>query len=115
MSWLLKTIVGLAIAGVVLIDLGAVAVNALQLEEAADEAARAATHSWSVDHSPSAAQRAARDSIADQPDIVLQDLVIGSDRLTVTLTKPAHVLVAHRIGPLTRYVEQTVSKTSPLS
>ncbi|HWB71739.1 MAG TPA: hypothetical protein VG452_05935 [Egibacteraceae bacterium] len=114
LNWLLKLVVGLTVAGVVLIDAGAIGINALQLQDAADQAVHAAVTSWRADRSSDDARRAVLDSIAEQPAVALLELAVGDGRVTVTVSRPARVLVAHRIGPLTRYVERTVSKTSAL-
>lgn len=109
LSGLLRIIGVLLVGGVLLFDGGAVVVNRVQLEEAARVAARAGAGALAGERSPYAAQQAVTQRLERQTGMTLEDLTIDRGWVTVTLGRPAAVLVLDRVGPLAAHAQGSAS------
>lgn len=107
---LARTAIGLLLFALVVYEVGAVAVNSLQLDSIGQDAARAAATAWSEEHRRSAAEGAAAATLAGHAGVSLDEVLVGDGRVSVTLSRPAQVLVSHRIAALRRFLVATVTK-----
>jgi hypothetical protein len=112
---LVKLLVGLAVVGLVLFELGAVAVNHVQLDGLAERAARsaAASHATRPTRELTTARQGAEAAIADEPHAHLVDVTLQQDgRVAVTLSRPARVLVIDRIGFLEDFATAAITRSA---
>ncbi|HUH07259.1 MAG TPA: hypothetical protein VML96_05555 [Egibacteraceae bacterium] len=113
LSGLLRMVAGLLLVGLALIETGAVAVNAVQLDEVATSAARAAAVAWRDHGSQLAAQDAAERALAVESGVALETVSIASDgSATVTLHRDAAVLFLDRVPPARRFLRHAVTKSA---
>ena len=115
-SWLVKMLVGLAIAGVILFDAGSIAVNFFTLDSTADEIANAlgteistGTYSESEVRSLESCRRAPTSTPlcqmlvnkAKQNDAKILKVTLDlKGNLEIRLKRTASTLVVERIGPI---------------
>ena len=97
---LLRTIAGLLLIALVAFEVGAVVVNEVQLDGAAQRAAREGARALDGPASVEAVEAAADRAAAATNGAVVRDVVIDDDRVAVTVSREAPVLVADRIPPL---------------
>jgi len=114
-SWLLKMLLGVAVAAILLIDFGAVVINRVQAADLAGEAATQAGFVYANSGDLEAAEKEAVDYVRGSAEIL--DVVIGPERdaITVTLRKIAATKVfIHRWSVTKDLAEATASGTAPL-
>lgn len=102
-AYLVRLVGGLALAGLLVIEGTAVALNRIGLEEAVERAARAGASAYAEHRSADAVERAV-DERLQHADAELVDLDIGGQAVSVTGTRPADVLVSDRIEALSSLV-----------
>lgn len=106
---LVKLLVTLAVIGLVVFELCALAVGLFQLDALADDAAAAALAA--ADTGQDAAAAAAAASIASHAGATLTGIEVTAGEVRITVARPAPVLVIDRVGLLDGLVEQAVTKT----
>lgn len=111
-SGLLKLVAGLLMLGVVLFDTGAVIVNHVQLDEVAWATATHGARTWTAQRSTAAVHTAVQQRLARHASMTLEDVVVAEDRVAVTLSRPANVLLLSRLGPLSAYARGRATATS---
>lgn len=109
---LLKLVATLLALGLVLFDIGALIVNQVQLDEAARVAASSGARTWEADRSAEAVEAAVRNRLANQSGVVLEGIAIEDNQVTVHVTRPARVVLVHRIGPLSKFAQGRAASTS---
>lgn len=112
-AYLLRLVGGLAVAGLLTIEVAAVAVNRLGLEEAVHQAADRAATVYLEHRSTDAAQHAARQRL-QRADAELVDFAVEPDAVSVTASRPATVLISDRIDALSHLVTPSTRAESPL-
>lgn len=105
---LLRLVAGLGVLIVVLFDVGALAVNRVQLDAAAGSAARAGVAERADGRA--AVEQAVAQRLSRVKDVVVDELVIDHSGVTVTITRPAPVLVVDRLGRLGALATPSVTK-----
>lgn len=103
LSGLLRTVLALLVVGLVLFEIGAVLVNRVQLDEAARVAAQAGAQGLAERGSQRVAEAAVQARLGEERDVALDAVVVDAPRVTVTVSRPAPVLLLDRMGPLARY------------
>lgn len=106
---LARTVGGLLLLALVAFEVGAVVVNAVQLDDAARRAARQAAGALETRGSLAAAEVAADDVAAELDGCHVADVALEEDGVAVTLTRPAPLLLAGRVGPI---AERTVASAT---
>lgn len=115
LGWLVRVSVVLAVLGVIAMDGISIASTRLQIEDAADSAARAA--SWTARTSPNRAvviNSAAQSLSQKHGDYALDpnSVRVGRDRsVTLTVSRTAQTVLLHRIKPLAKYGEFSFTST----
>lgn len=110
-AYLLRLVGGLAIAGLLLIETAAIAVNHVSLDESVELAANQAAGAYIEHGSPDAAERTARRGLRDA-GIELLDVTVRPPEVTVTGRRPASVLLVDRIDALSQLVVPTSSASA---
>ena len=116
-SWIVKLLIGLAVAAVVLFDAGSIAVNAFTLSSSATDIANAlaTTIQQSGSASPNEAQieNEARD-LADDAGAKLVSVTIDKTSRTVKveLRRKADTLIVSRVGAIEKWARATAEGTS---
>ncbi|HVL99998.1 MAG TPA: hypothetical protein VM324_11970 [Egibacteraceae bacterium] len=111
-SGLLRLVTGLLVATVVLLDGGAVLVNRVQLDEVARRAAVAGAFAWTGGGSPHVIETAVRQRLPHQTGVTLEAVTVGGARVSVTVSRPAQVLLLGRIGPLSSWAHGRATSSS---
>lgn len=112
-AYLLRLVGGLAVAGLLLIETAAVAVNRMGLEEAVERAANHGAAAYIEHGSPAAAESAARRRLR-RADVEPLEISAQAPAVTVTGTRPATVLLIDRLDPLADLVAPTSSARAPV-
>jgi hypothetical protein len=117
LGWILRIVVGVALAGVLLYEAGAVIVAAVNADNAARSAAQEAVSTFARDHDAVAAKADADRQAAAEGAVVTAFHVDaagpgGQSRVTLTVRKIAKTLFIQRIPGLKRYVVQSASSTA---
>lgn len=107
-SWLLQILVIVAVIGFVGYEGIAAAVNTVQIEDEAQEVARAAARAFRDSQQLPAAEEAAR-AQAQAEGIDLLDVVVDGDFVEATVRDTADTLVIHRISALDSLVTRTAT------
>lgn len=97
---LLRTVAGLLFIALLLFEVGAVVVNEVQLDGAAQRAAREGARALDGPGSVELVELAADHAASTLNGASVTDVIIDDDRVGVTVTRPAPVLLADRIPPL---------------
>lgn len=111
-SGVLKLLVGLLLLGLVLYEGGALVVNQVQLDDAARRAAAAGAAAWAYEHSTAAVDGVVQRRMTRHTEMALESVAIEGDTVTVTVTRPAAVMLLDRIGPLSHYAQGRASSSS---
>ena len=115
LGWLVRVSLVLVVLGVIAMDGISIASTRLQLEDATDSAARAA--SWTARTSPNRAMiidSAAASLAQKKGDYVLDpnSVRVAPDRsVTLTVSRTAQTIVVHRVKPLAKYGEFSFTTT----
>jgi hypothetical protein len=99
-SWVLKLLVGIALAGLLVYELGSPLVVRLQAEDVAQDAADRAAHVYAVDGDAAAARAEARQVVRDRGARLRRFRISRERRITVTVAKHAPAIVLDRVGAL---------------
>ncbi len=118
LGWLTKTVVTVAVFGVIVFDSLAVFAGRMSTSDAANEAAMAASDAWHARPDIQAAYDAAEASAEAHGGQIPTATFSIDDKGTVhlQLRRQVTTLVAHRIGPLKKYtwaVESGEANSSP--
>ncbi len=105
LSWLTKTVVVIAVFGIVLFDSIALAVGRMNTTDAAGEVALAGSEAWHAHPDVQGAYNAAETAAEARGGEVLTDgFAVDSDgTVHLRLRRQVTTLVMHRIGPLAKY------------
>ena len=106
---LLRTIAGLLLIALVAFEVGAVVVNEVQLDGAAQRAAREGARVLEGPASVGAVEAAADHAAAALKGAEVTSVDIDDDRVTVTVARPAPVLVVDRVPALRERLLGTAS------
>ena len=116
-SWIVKLLLGLAVAAVILFDAGSIAVNAFTLSSSATDIANALAttiqQSGSATPNQSQIQNEARD-LADDAGAKLVSVTINTTARTVDvqLRRKADTLIVSRVGPIKKWAGATAEGSS---
>lgn len=102
---LLRLVAGLLVLGLVAFEGGALLVNHAQLDETARQAARVGARAWASERSPAAVEAAVLRHLDGLDDVTLDRVAVDHDRVSVTVTRAAAVLLLDRIGPVSRHAQ----------
>ena len=109
---LLRTIIGLLVFALIVFEIGAVVVNIVQVDGAAQQAARAAATEIDAGQSEHRVELAAEEAAATIEGGVVHDIDVGRDEVRVTVGRAAPVLVVDRIPPLRDRLVATTTATA---
>lgn len=112
LNGLLNLVLGLLVVGLIVFEIGAVAVNAVQLDGIVQDAARAAATQMSQTTAASALEQAALSGMAGQRNVRLDALTATRETVTVTVSRPAPVLLVDRIPPLRDHLVASATSTA---
>jgi len=109
--WLIKLIIGIALAGLILFELGSPFVTGIILDGETHDAATDAAKDYFSGHDPNSAQAVAAQDAATDGDKLIAFTVDGQGTVHVTLSKQARSYVLHNFGPTKNWytVERTAS------
>lgn len=107
-----KTLAALLLLGTVLFDGGAIAVNRVQLDDAARSAARSGAVTWAAQRSTPGAEQAVLATLSSQSGMTLESLTVTDGRVEVTVSRRATVLILDRLGPLARHAHGSATSAS---
>jgi uncharacterized membrane protein len=99
-SGMLKTLLFLLLTALLVYEVGAVLVNSVQLDEIADDAARAAAQAAGGGATVEGVEQAVLASLADQSGVVLDSVAHDKATATVAVSREPLFLVSQRIPPL---------------
>ena len=112
---LARTVGGLLLLALVAFEVGAVVVNTIQLDDAARRAARQAATALEARGSVSAAEVAADDVAAELDRTHLAEVTVDQAEVAVTLTRPAPVVIAGRLGPVAELTVASATASAPVT
>lgn len=95
---LLKIVVALLVLGLVFYEGGAIAVNYFQVDDLAGRAARAGASTPPQQRNHATVERAVL-AVLEGSDAQLEDLEVEADEITLTISRPARVLLLDRLPP----------------
>lgn len=98
LAGLLKIVVALLVLGLVLYEAGAIAVNYFQVDDLAGRAARAGASTPPQQRTHATVERAVL-AVLESSDAQLEELEVEGDEITLTISRPARVLLLDRIPP----------------
>ncbi|MFO8075947.1 MAG: hypothetical protein ACQETV_00445 [Actinomycetota bacterium] len=110
---LARTVGGLLLVALLAFEVGAVVVNAVQLDDAARRAARDAASALETRGSLAAAEVAADDVATDLDDCHVVEVALEEDGVAVTLTRPAPLMLAGRVGPIAEHTVGSATARAP--
>lgn len=111
---MVRTVLALLLVGLIVFEIGAVAVNAVQLAEVADDASRAAALTMASSGRVSAAESAAHTVVAEQVGVVVDAVEIDRREATVGVSRTPLFLVVGHVAPLRERFTKHVVHTSPV-
>ena len=110
--WLVKLVVGIAVVGFALFELGSPLVTKVILDGQVHDTADAAAHEFFQDHDVGKAQAVAQQSATDD-NAKLDDFHIDDQgTVHVTLSKQARSYVLHKFGPTKDWYNVRLSATA---
>lgn len=112
-SWLLQLLIVIAIVGLVVFEVVALAFAAVQVDDLAREVARTARDEYRAEQSLERARAVAEDT-AGEGQATVTSLEIDEDVLSVRLEKDANTLLVHRIGPLAERLTPSATREADL-
>jgi Flp pilus assembly protein TadG len=110
LSGLMKIVLFLLIVFYLVFEIAAVTVNQVQLDDAAQTAARLGAQALRDRRGPAGAEEAVQQPLPD--NVTLEGISIAGDEVTVTATRAAAVLLLDRLGPLAQFATSTVTATA---
>ena len=111
-SGLVRTTLFLVVLAALLYEVGAFAVNAVQLDEIADDAARRAAREAASGAPSTQIEQAVLASLASETGVVLEGVSHTADTATVTVARPPLFLFVDRIPGLTDRFPGRVTHTA---
>lgn len=114
-SWLLKLVIGFAIAGVILFEVVGVVLARGTAADTASKAAQEAGFTYRDTGDVELAKVTAKAYCENEGAEFIDLTVDAEDRTTtVTVRKKARTLFIHNIGPLKKYTSSTETQSAPL-
>ena len=110
----LRTVAVLAVIGLALTDAGALVVNAVQLDEAAANAAARGSVVWQQTQSLTAVKRSITLQAQTLAGAVVDEVVLDDTGLGVTLHRQASLRLLDKVGPLRHLATSVASQHLPL-
>jgi mannitol-specific phosphotransferase system IIBC component len=116
-GWILRIVVGVAIAGLLLFEAGAVVIATVNADNAARSAAQEAVATYAHSHNLEDAKKDAQKQAAAEDAVVVEFSATsagagGQSSATVTVRKTAKTLFIHKIGFLKRFASSTATSTA---
>jgi hypothetical protein len=109
---LLRMVAGLLLVGLLCFEVGAVAINQVQLDGKAQDAARVGAEVWDRHRDDELTRHAVEQEAGLLPDARVEAVTIEDPVVAVTVSRPAPVLVADRVWFLQdRIVGEATSQT----
>lgn len=105
-GFLVRLVLGLGLVGLLAIEVGALAINRVGLDETVDRAAAHGAAAYAEQRSATAAERAAR-AVLERDGATLVDVEVDGDTVTVTAERGAKVLASHHVDALDELVRPT--------
>lgn len=110
-GWLVKVMIGIALLGLTVVELGSPVITRAQVDDAAHDAADDAAAEYAVSHDVARAQEIAQ-KIADDEDAELQEFTVDEQgRIHVRLFKEARSILLKKISQTKSWYEIGVSAT----
>lgn len=97
---LLRIVAGLVLTALLVFEVGAVVVNRVQLDGAAQEAARAGARAWDAGGSQARAEAAVHEAASKLPGAVVREWSVEPEAVKVTVSRQAPVLLIDRLEPI---------------
>jgi len=101
-GWIIRLLIGVAIAGLALFETGAVIVNLVSTDSLASRAAEAAAESYARDGSTTKARQAC-ERRAEEAGADCIELTVRRSTVSARVRKVAPTLVIDKIGPIEQY------------
>lgn len=113
-SGLVRTMLFLLLLAALVYEVGAFAVNAVQLDEIADAASRTAARQVASGASERQVEQAVLSSLADENGVVLEQVSLTTDAATVTVARPpVFLFVDHVPGLPDRFPGRATHTAAP--
>lgn len=97
---LLRMVAGLVLTALLVFEVGAVVVNRVQVDGAAQEAARAGARTWETSGSEARTESTVHEVAGKLPGAVVREWSVDGDVVQVTVSREAPVLLIDRVEPL---------------
>lgn len=110
--WLLKLVIGIAVVGFALFELGSPLVTKVILDGEVHDAANDAAHEYFQNHDHDRAQAVAQQDADDDHAKLDAFDIDGQGTVHVTLSKQAKSYVLHNFGPTKDWYTVTLSATA---
>ena len=111
-SWIVKLVLGIALAGFVLFELGSPVVTRVNLDGQAHDAASDAAKDYFSGHDVAKAQAVAQQDAATDGATLAAFTVDDQGVVHVTLSKKAKSYVLHNFGPTKHWYDISVSASA---
>lgn len=108
----LRLVGGLLLVGFVLFEGGALLINRVQLDEAARVAASVGARAWTAEHTSAAVTSAVEQRMAAHTGMALEGVTVENDRVAVTVSRPAPVLLLDHIPLLAHHANGRATSRS---
>jgi hypothetical protein len=117
LNWILRIFLGVALAGLILYEAGAVVIATVNADNAARSAAQEAVSTFSHSHNVEEAKKDAQKQAAAEDAVVVDFQASsagagGQESVTLTVRKKAKTLLIHKIGFLKRFASSTATSTA---
>jgi hypothetical protein len=117
LGWIVRIILGIALAGVLLYEAGAVVITSVNADNAARSAAQEAVTTYAHSHNLDEAKKDAQKQAAEEGAVVVafqadSNGLGGQSHVTVTVRKIAKTLFIQRIGFLKRFTISNATSTA---
>lgn len=109
-GWLFQLVVIMAVLAFLGYEAISIGLNAVNVEDSAQETARAAARSYREDQRIDTAREAAEQQAAAE-GVVLVDVSVEGDRLSVVVRRTANTLIVHEVGALEDIVTRQGTST----
>lgn len=110
-GWLLKIVLGFAIAGLLVVELGSPLVTRAQIDDVAHDVADTAVLDL-LSHNDLERARSVAQGIADEKDVVLESFTVDQRGVRVTVARKAWSLVLDRWERTKSWYEVRVTTTA---
>lgn len=111
---MLRTVLALLLVGLVVFEVGAVVVNAVQLDDVADDAARAAALAMASSGRVQVAEAAADAIISRQVGVVVDAVEVDREQVRVMVSRAPLFLVLGHVPPLEERLTRQAEHVAPV-